>query len=44
MNLTPSGVVLLQELERYNRLVERIEKTLILLRKVNKNLILIILI
>lgn len=34
MNLTPTGVVLLQELERYNALVEEIEKTLILLRKV----------
>lgn len=33
MNLTPTGVVLLQELERFNLLVERIAKTLILLRK-----------
>lgn len=33
MNLTPTGIVLLQELERYNALVERIGKTLVLLRK-----------
>lgn len=33
MNLTPTGVVLLQELERFNILLERIIKTLILLRK-----------
>lgn len=34
MKLCPTGVVLLQELQRYNGLVERIEKTLKLLRKV----------
>lgn len=33
MNLTPTGVVLLQEIERFNALVERISKTLALLRK-----------
>lgn len=33
MNLTPTGVVLLQELDRYNALVDLIEITLILLRK-----------
>lgn len=35
MNLTPTGVVLLQELDRFNLLLERLEKTLILLRKVS---------
>lgn len=34
MKLCPTGVVLLQELQRYNELVERIRKTLKLLRKV----------
>lgn len=34
MKLCPTGVVLLQELQRYNGLVEHIEKTLKLLRKV----------
>lgn len=34
MKLCPTGVVLLQELHLYNGLVERIEKTLKLLRKV----------
>lgn len=34
MNLTPTGVVLLQELDRFNLLLERLEKTLVLLRKV----------
>lgn len=34
MKLCPTGVVLLQELQRYNGLVERIQKTLKLLRKV----------
>lgn len=34
MKLCPTGVVLLQELRRYNRLVERMEKTLKLLQKV----------
>lgn len=33
MSLTPTGVVLLQELDRYNALVELIERTLVLLRK-----------
>lgn len=33
MTITPTGVVLLQELDRYNALVELIERTLILLRK-----------
>ncbi|XP_011184312.3 dynein axonemal heavy chain 10 [Zeugodacus cucurbitae] len=33
MNITPTGVVLLQELERFNLLVIRIKKTLELLRK-----------
>lgn len=35
MKLCPTGMVLLQELQRYNRLVERIKKTLKLLRKVS---------
>lgn len=35
MNITPTGVVLLQELERFNLLVIRIKKTLELLRKVS---------
>lgn len=35
MNLTPTGVVLLQELDRFNLLVTRIKKTLELLRKVS---------
>lgn len=34
MNLTPTGVVLLQELDRFNLLLERLDKTLVLLRKV----------
>lgn len=34
MKLSPAGVVLLQELQRYNALVDEIEKTLQLLRKV----------
>lgn len=34
MKLSPTGVVLLQELERYNGLVERMEKTLQVLRMV----------
>lgn len=33
MNLTPTGVVLLQEIDRYNALVEVIERSLVLLRK-----------
>ncbi|XP_063540762.1 dynein axonemal heavy chain 10 [Cydia strobilella] len=33
MNLTPTGVVLLQELERFNRLISRMRTTLTLLRK-----------
>ncbi|KAJ6635868.1 Dynein axonemal heavy chain 10 [Pseudolycoriella hygida] len=33
MNLTPTGVVLLQELDRFNLLLERLEKTLVLLKK-----------
>uniref|UniRef100_A0A1A9ZFQ6 Dynein_C domain-containing protein n=1 Tax=Glossina pallidipes TaxID=7398 RepID=A0A1A9ZFQ6_GLOPL len=33
MSLTPTGVVLLQELDRFNLLVIRIKKTLELLRK-----------
>lgn len=33
MSITPTGVVLLQELDRYNALVELIERTLVLLRK-----------
>lgn len=33
MTITPTGVVLLQELDRYNALVELIERTLVLLRK-----------
>lgn len=36
MKLSPTGVVLLQDLQHYNGLVERIEKTLKLLRKVCK--------
>lgn len=39
MRLCPTGVVLLQELERYNGLVERIEKNLKLLRRVRMTLI-----
>lgn len=35
MSLTPTGVVLLQELDRFNLLVTRIKKTLELLRKVS---------
>lgn len=34
MKLSPMGVVLLQELERYNALVERMGKTLKVLRRV----------
>jgi len=34
MSLSPTGVVLLQELDRFNLLVVRIKKTLELLRKV----------
>lgn len=34
MKLTPTGVVLLQELHRFNTLVEEIENSLQLLRKV----------
>lgn len=34
-NITPTGVVLLQELERYNVLVETIQRSLEMLRKVN---------
>lgn len=33
MSLTPTGVVLLQELDRYNALVEMMSQTLVLLRK-----------
>lgn len=38
-NITPTGVVLLQELERFNLLVIRIKKTLDLLRKVSLELL-----
>lgn len=37
MKLCPTGVVLLQELQRYNALVEEIENSLQLLRKVCQN-------
>lgn len=33
MTITPTGVVLLQELERFNKLLERIERTLTQLRR-----------
>lgn len=36
MNLTPTGVVLLQELDRFNLLVIRMKKTLELVRKVSR--------
>lgn len=36
MKLCPTGVVLLQELQRFNALVEEIENTLQLLRKVSR--------
>jgi len=38
MSLSPTGVVLLQELDRFNLLVVRIKKTLELLRKVTNSI------
>lgn len=37
INITPSGVVLMQELERFNKLVLTVELDLIDLRNVSKN-------
>lgn len=37
INITPSGVVLMQELERFNQLVLVVERDLIDLRNVSKN-------
>jgi dynein heavy chain len=39
MNLTPTITVLLQELERFNLLLERMRKTLCLLRKASNLLV-----